>query len=161
MNKALGLSILVISFLLSAVPVKLSFAIVPEVRSVAVYSEGGDTILNITIYHYPEEIITPHYVDIIRITVGENAPIEYSIGVQPLTSQNTFNITYNLGQVSGTPSVLVEAHCIVNGWSTSNWSGQVPEFSLATLLLMLTLSTSLILVGFRKVRQKSTHNLIC
>jgi hypothetical protein len=160
MDKALRVSILVVSFLLGAVLVKPSFAIVPEVQNVIVYKDGDSTFLNITIFHYPEETTTPHYVDIIRVTVGGNTT-ELQIGVQPLTQQNTFVITYDLGPVSGTPTALVEAHCIVNGWSSKNWSGQVPEYSLPTLLLMLTLGTSLILAASRKVRHKSTSNLIC
>jgi hypothetical protein len=159
MNKILCLSILVISFLLSTVPVKSSFAIVPEVQSVVVFNEGDSTFLNITIYHYPEETETPHYVDIIRVTVGDNVT-ELPIGVQPLTPQNTFTIIYDLGPVSGTPTVLVEAHCTVNGWSTINWSGQIPEFSSSTLLLVLVLSTSLILTIFRNARQESTYSPI-
>jgi hypothetical protein len=131
--------------------VKPSFAIVPEVQNVVVYDVGGSTFLNITIHHTPETPI--HFVNIIRVTVGANVT-DITIGVQPLTPQDTFTITHNLGQVSDTPTALVGAHCIIDNWSAVNWSGQVPEFSgfMLPLLLILTLSASLILAAFHKAR---------
>jgi hypothetical protein len=150
-NRALCASILILSFLLISFFVKPSFAVVPRVENVVVYDVGGSTFLNITIYHTPEN--PSHYVNIIRVTVGTNVT-EIPIGVQPLTPQNTFTITHNLGQVIDMPTALVEAHCIVDQWSAVNWQGQVPEFSgfMLPLLLMLTLSASLILAVFCKAR---------
>jgi hypothetical protein len=118
-----------------------------------VYNDGVNTFLNVTVYHYPEETVTPYYVDIIRVTVEGNTT-ELHIGVQPLTPQNTFTVTYDLGPISGTPTALVEAHCIVDKWSSTNKSVQVPEFSLSAMLLTLAFAISLALVALHKAKPK-------
>jgi len=157
LNKFSRILILVFSVLLSSYLTKSASAIVPEVRNVVVYDNGVSTFLNVTVYHYPEETTTPHYVDIIRVTVAGNTT-ELHIGVQPLTLQNTFTITYDMGPISGTPTALVEAHCIQNGWSSTNKTIQVPEFSLSAMLLTLAFATSLALVALHKARPKTRDN---
>jgi len=47
------------------------------------------------------------------------------------------NVTLDIGLVSGAPLAMVRAHCIIDGWSSQNWTGVVPEYSQLTLLLML------------------------
>lgn len=111
-------------------------AVVPEVRNVVPYDVGGSTYLNITVYHTPE--ITDHYVNMINVTMGSNTTT-LTIGVQSLTPQDTFTVSYDLGPTQGTPSITVQAHCTINGWSVTNWSGTVPEFSLLPLLIALAL----------------------
>lgn len=111
-------------------------AVVPEVRNVVPYDVGGSTYLNITVYHTPE--IAGHYVNLISVTMGSNTTT-LTIGVQSLTPQDTFTVSYDLGPTQGTPSITVQAHCTVNGWSAVNWSGTVPEFSLLPLLMALVL----------------------
>jgi len=150
-NKPSYILILVISILLSASFAEPVFAIVPEVRNVVAYNVGGSTFLNITVYHYPEDASIPHYVDIIRVTVGTNTT-DLTIGPKPLSPDDTFIVSYNLGPVEGTPTATVQVHCIVNGWSVVNWTGQVPEFSLPVLLLTLVLVTSLAVFVFRKIK---------
>ena len=124
-----------------------AFAIVPEVRNVVAYDVGGSTYLNITIYHYPEDL--SHYVNATEVIMGSNTT-DLTIGVQTLNASNMFTISYDLGPVVGTPTITVKAHCIVNGWSTVDWTGQVPEFSLPTLLLIFALSASIAVLVFRK-----------
>jgi len=150
-NKPSYILIFVISILLSASFAEPVFAIVPEVRNVVVYNVGNSTFLNITIYHYPEDGSIPHYVDTIRVTVDANTT-DLTIGPQPLSPNDTFIIAYELGPVEGTPTATVQAHCIVNGWSEVNWTGQVPEFSTSALLLTLILVTSLAVFVFRKIK---------
>lgn len=111
-------------------------AVVPEVRNVVPYDVAGSTYLNITVYHTPE--IADHYVDMIKVTMGSNTTT-LTIGVQSLTPQDTFTVSYDLGPTQGTPSVTAEAHCIIHGWSTVNWSGTVPEYSLPVMLMTLAL----------------------
>ena len=111
-------------------------AVVPEVRNVVPYDVAGSTYLNITVYHTPE--IADHYVDMIKVTMGSNTTT-LTIGVQSLTPQDTFTVSYDLGPTQGTPSVTAEAHCIIHGWSTVNWSGTVPEYSLPVVLMTLAL----------------------
>jgi hypothetical protein len=96
-------------------------AVVPEVRNVVPSDVGGSTYLNITGYHTPE--IADHYVDVIRVTMGSNTTT-LTIGVQSLTPQDTFTVSYDLGPTQVTPSISVEAHCIIHGWSAVNWSAR-------------------------------------
>ena len=122
-------------------------AVVPEVRNVVPSGVGGSTYLNITVYHSPE--IADHYVDMIRVTMGSNITT-LTIGVQSLTPQDTFTVSYDLGATQGTPSITVEAHCIIHGWSAVNWSGTVPEYSLLTLLMTLVLISASGVFLYRK-----------
>lgn len=107
-------------------------AIVPEVRNVVPYDVGGSTYLNITVYHTPE--IADHYVNMINVTMGSNTTT-LTIGVQSLTPQDTFTVSYDLGPTQGTPSITVKAHCVIHGWSVVDWSGAVPEYCLPVLLM--------------------------
>ncbi len=136
----LGISILlVVSF---ATPV---FAIVPQVTDVVVWNSGGDTILNVTVYHTP---VTPsHHVDEIEVDVEGNIqsfPVEQST--------TTFTTPCNLGPIEGTPSAIVRAHCIVDDWSSWSDPIEVPEFSLPALLLALIIVTSLAVFALHKIR---------
>jgi desulfoferrodoxin (superoxide reductase-like protein) len=124
-----------------------AFAIVPEVRNVVAYDVGGSTYLNVTVYHTPEQ--ADHYVNSIEAIMGSNTT-DLIIGVQTLNASDMFTISYDLGPVSGTPTITVKAHCNIHGWSTVNWTGQVPEFSLPMLLLIFALSTSITVLIFRK-----------
>jgi hypothetical protein len=138
LNRAKALQILVslIVVLASTVFSSPVLAVVPEVRNVVPYDVGGSTYLNITVYHTPE--IADHYVNMINVTMGSNTTT-LTIGVQSLTPEDTFTVSYDLGPTQGTPGITVQAHCTVNGWSAVNWSGTVPEFSLLPLLMALAL----------------------
>ena len=138
MNRAKASRILVslIVVLASAVFSSHVLAVVPEVRNVVPYDVGDSTYLNITVYHTPE--IADHYVNMINVTMGSNTTT-LTIDVQSLTPQDTFTVSYDLGPTQGTPSITVQAHCVLNGWSAVNWSGIVPEFSLLPLLMALVL----------------------
>ena len=153
MNRVRRVLILFVLVAASLSFAKPAFAIVPEVRNVVPYDVGSNTVLNITIYHFPEESITPHYVDIINITIGQDT-ISFHIGVQPLSPDNTFTIQHNVGLVPAPLTDTVQAHCTVNGWSAANWTGQVPEFSSFALLLAFTLAASGALFVSRRVKQE-------
>ena len=153
MNKKLHFLFLILSVFLAISLAEQALAIQPEVRNVVAYDSGGSTLLNITVYHYPEDGSIPHYVNTIEVTMGTNTT-DMTIGVQPLSGENTFNVTYNLGPVSGTPTITVKAHCLVNGWSTPNdWTGTVPEFSFPTLFMALALCTLLAAYGCRRAKK--------
>ena len=122
-------------------------AVVPEVRNVVPYDIAGSTYLNITVYHFPE--IADHYVNMINVTMGSNTTT-LTIGVQSLTPQDTFTVSYDLGPTQGTPSITVEAHCVIHGWSAVNWSGIVPEYSLPVLLMTLALISASAAFLYRK-----------
>jgi desulfoferrodoxin (superoxide reductase-like protein) len=125
------------------------FAVVPEVRSVVPWNNGRSVILNVTVYHTPE--ISAHHVDAIEVTMGANTT-DLSISVQNLSSDDTFTVPYDLGPVSGTPTITVRAHCNVHGWSTVNWSGVIPEFQVLVLLLALLLTGSIAALFNRKIK---------
>ncbi len=152
LNKFSRILILVFSILLSSCLTKSASAIVPQIQNVVVYNDGISTFLNVTIYHTPED--ASHFVNTIRVTMGSNIT-DLAIDPHPLSPQDTFIITYDLGPISGTPTALVEAHCTVNGWSTVNKTVQVPEFSSSAMLLTLAFATSLALVALHKVKPKA------
>jgi hypothetical protein len=85
------------------------------------------------------------------VTMGANTT-DLSIGVQNLSSDDTFAVPYDLGPVSGTTTITVQAHCNVHGWSIVNWTGVIPEFQLLVLLLMLVLTGSIAVLFSRKIK---------
>ena len=144
--------VLIILVLLCVSSARPAFAIQPRVQSVVPYNVGNDTHLNVTVYHFPEDASIPHYVNVIEVTVGVNTT-DLTIGVQPLNPDDTFTVDYNLGPISGSPTITVKAHCIVNGWSTPfDWTGAIPEFSVPTLLAALALCGSY--AAFRSWKNK-------
>jgi len=150
LSKKSHILVLAFSVLLSASFADQASAIQPQVRNVVPYEVSGSTYLNVTVYHYPEDGSISHYVNFIEVTMGANTT-DLTIGVQSLSADNTFTVAYNLGQVSGTPTITVKAHCIVNGWSTpDDWTGTVSEFSVSMLLMTLALCASLIGWASRK-----------
>jgi hypothetical protein len=127
--------ILVISTLIGFVLARPVLADQPQVRSVIVYSDGGRTLLNMTIYHNTE--IPSHYVNNIQVIIGSNTTT-WNISPQTLASDLTFNITYDAGVVAGSPTATIRAHCNIHG-NSSDWSGVIPEFPIPTILLMLVI----------------------
>jgi hypothetical protein len=153
MYKRLCYLTLTIAVLLSGGFAGRTFAIQPQVRNVVPYNIGGSTFLNVTVYHYPEDASIPHHVDKIEVTTGGNT-MDMSIGVEPPSADNTFNVTYNLGPVSGTPTITVRVHCIVNGWSTPyDWTGTVAEFPVPTLVVVFALCASTGVYASRKTKR--------
>jgi hypothetical protein len=153
MYKRFSYLTLTIGVLLSMGFARRASAIQPQVTSVVPYNVGGSTFLNITVYHYPEDASIPHYVDKIEVTMGGNTT-DLSIGAQTLSAGNTFNVTYNLGPVTGTPTITVRAHCIVNGWSTPyDWTGTVAEFPVPPLVVVLALCASAAVYASWKTRR--------
>ena len=138
--------------------VKPALADTPQVRSVVAWNDGGDTKLNLTIYHNGE--VPGDYVDSITVVVTTGTPNVSQTFPQsgPHTldqSTLTFNVTVNLGPLSDTPMAQVKAHCDMHGWSDP-WTGTIPEYESPLLLLILTEATSAFLVVKRKSRTKMT-----
>lgn len=152
MSKIFCALVFVVSFLLSVDYAAPAFAIVPQINSVVPYSSGGDAILNVTVYHYPE--ISLHYVDLVQVNVTGSV-YNFTIGVQPLTPENTFIVSCNLGPISGTPTATIRAHCIYDG--NGPWYGPIliPEFLHSMFLLISLLLVSLAVMVFRKTKIKS------
>jgi len=138
--------ILGISVLLSVSFVTPSFAIIPVLTDVDVWNSGGDTILNVTVFHSPED--PSHHVDLIQVDIEGNIQ-NFTVVVQPTT---TFTIPCNLGPIEGTPSARVRVRCTVDGYNSWSEPFEVPEFSLPVLLLTLVLVTSLAVFVLRKTK---------
>jgi hypothetical protein len=149
MNKLLTITVCVLLTLLSMAVAKPAFAVVPEVRNVIPYPVGGSTYLNVTVYHTPE--IPSHYVNVIMVTVDTNST-SLTIDVQPLNPDDTFYVQYDMGPISGTPTIHVEVHCIVNGWS-AEWIGSIPEYPTPALLTMMFVLSAAILV-FHRIKRR-------
>jgi hypothetical protein len=154
LKKLLAATFLAMLVLLSVILSKPVSAPVPIVQNVVAYDVGGSTFLNITVWHNIE--IASHYIDVIRVVLSGNTT-DLQIGVQPLTPSGTFNITYPLGQISGSPTITVDAHCTVNGWASSlehQWTGQIPEFPTPVLMLAMALTASLAALVLRKAKSQ-------
>ncbi len=157
LNRPLSLIILVIVALMGINAVSPVSAIVPTVQKVVPYNVGSSTYLNITVQHAPQDPTISHYVNIIQVTMGTNTT-QLNINSIPVSPpNNNFTVTYDLGPISGTPSITVDAHCLVNGWASQNswdWTGTVPEFSLPMLLLVMIAVLSIAVFISRKARLK-------
>ncbi len=97
---------------------------VPTVLSINQWKSSADTILNITTTHASPS--DSHFVDQIEVNVNG------SVRVVTLSGQSTttFLTQYNLGVITGTPSIGARAHCNVHGWS--NWYGSTTSGSSGT-----------------------------
>jgi hypothetical protein len=128
----------------------MAFAIVPEVQDVVVWSKDGDTILNVTVYHDPD-LPPSHYADFVEVDIGGN------IQTFPISQQNgtTFVVQCNLGSIEGTPLATVKAHCTIHDYSPSSDPIEIPEFSLLSFLLALSIITIVVFVVFRKMKPNS------
>lgn len=150
MNRFLLPAILVIS-IMSISLAKPVFAPVPVVQNVVPHDVGGSTYLDITVLHSIE--IPSHYVNTIEVVLGSNTT-DLTTGVQTLAPDGTFTVSYDLGPISGTPTITVKAHCIIDGPSITNWTGQVPEFTIPILMLILTFIASIAALALRKILPK-------
>jgi hypothetical protein len=144
---ALCVSALVLLSLPSIYLPQPAFATVPVVQNVRAYDVGGSTYLNITVLHLPEN--QTDYVDKIEVILGSNTT-DLTIGLQVPGLDRTFTVTYDVGPVTGTPTATVRAHCVVDGWSATNWTGVVPEFPTAPLTFLLVVLISLIVIVLKK-----------
>lgn len=166
MRRANQASLLLVLIILGSTSLSFTqsaYAIVPVVQIVTVFDADGNTYLNVTVMHTPE--IEIHYVNLIEVIIDSNTT-DLTIGVQQLRPDNTFVITYDVGPVTGTPTATVRAHCTFNGWSSSNWIGPIPEFSMMPLVLFLVTIASMTTIFLRKrnncvVRARKAHSTIC
>ena len=129
----------------------------PAVINVIPWKSGSDTMLNVTVYHDVSAEIPGHYVDNIEVNVEGNIQNFPQGGPHAYydTVKHYFNVTVGpITGITGTPTATVRAHCNIHLWSQSNWTGQIPEFSMPILLLALILATS---VTFFASRKTKTH----
>jgi len=156
LNKLLLISILTSSIFLSLNPAKPALAGQPSVLNVIPWSNGGNTMLNVTVYHSPGEVGS-HFVN--NITVSVDGNVQYFSQSGPHTfydSSNHFNVTVGpVTGVTGTPTAIVGAICSFNGPSEVNWTGQIPEFTLPLLLMAFVPCTFIAVFVMRKTNKHS------
>jgi hypothetical protein len=112
----------------------------------------GATHLNITVWHDIETLL--HYVDTIEVTWGTNIT-SLTMAPKPLRPDGTFTIDYNMGPVSGTPTITVRASCTVTGYSGSiPWNGQIPEFFTLALLPIFMIGTLVSMILLKRAQQR-------
>lgn len=122
-------------------------AIVPQVQDVIVWNSGGETILNVTVYHTP--VSSLHHVDRIE------ADVEGSVTSFPVDqSSTTFIAQINLGQITGTPSAIIRAHCTIDGWSSWSETFQIPELSSWIIIPLFLLATVTVVYCRNLLRRK-------
>jgi hypothetical protein len=125
LRRAIVILILFILIWTSAGFIKPALCHPAEIRDVVpIYVEGA-THLSITVEHDIET--SSHYVDTIEVTWGANITSQ-TISPQSLAPDGTFTVDYNMGLVSGTPTILVRARCTITGYSGAiSWTGTIPE----------------------------------
>ncbi|MFP3985106.1 MAG: hypothetical protein ACLFU9_03955 [Candidatus Bathyarchaeia archaeon] len=154
MNRLAVILVLGILVWASVNSVRPAFSHAPEVRDVVHTDVDGATHLNITVWHDVETSL--HYVDTIEVTWGTNVT-SLTLDPKPLASDGTFTVDYNMGPVSGTPTITVRARCIVTGYSGAvSWTGQISELpSVALLPLLIILSAVAIVLAKKKIHKKT------
>lgn len=124
------------------------FSHAAEVRNVAPRDVDGATHLNITVWHDIESSL--HYVDTIEVTWGTNVT-SLTIDPKSLRPDGTFDVDYNMGPISGTPTITVRARCTVTGYSGAlSWNGQIPEFPSQALPLIFFIGTLMAIILLKK-----------
>jgi len=133
-----------------------------NIDSVVPYTSGTDTILNITVTHIAPDaspgVFNPlNFVDTIEIdmdgdiqTLGDVQVVNVADASYGVT---TFNIQYNMGEVTGTPTVYVRAN---NLQGNGAWFGPyvVPEFSLFLLVPFFIVGSIAVLLIKSKITTK-------
>lgn len=108
----------------------------PVVNDVVVFEDAGNTMLNVTVFHSPQNPV--HYLDFVEVDLNGTIltfPVDYR-------SETSFTVTCDLGPIVGTPTATVRAHCKIDGYSQSSFGPiVVPEFPMSSLLLILVLTT--------------------
>jgi hypothetical protein len=114
-------------------------------------SPGTHLFLNITITHDTGAPTSSHYVDVAQVNISG---LVHDIPLSP-QSTVTFVVQYDMGEVSGTPTVQARARCNTHGWSDWSTPQAVPEFPLITPFPLLAVATIAALFLRSKARSSS------
>lgn len=155
MSKHILVFILVTSLFFSLSIAKPVLADKPSVLNVIPWNSGGNTMLNVTVYHNGET--DGHYVNNITVSIGGD--IQYFSQSSLHTFYDPINHYFNVTVgpiigITGTPTATVGAICSIHGPSDVNWAGPIPEFTLPVLLIALTLCTSIAVFILRKAKTR-------
>lgn len=148
---------------IAALQIRPVLALTPSVDVPVPWASGTHTILNITVRHdKTNPPFSDHYVDYVEVDI-DGTP--HTINLEPPQPDQFFIIQYDMGEVTGAPTVRARAHCTYHGLSVYSPSIQVPEFSFSQLLLILAaISIAVVLLrskvhGLRKKTVKGTEGL--
>ena len=130
-----------------------------QIDSVEYYWSGNDLILNITVTFQSDLVPAGQfnplgYVDYLEIEIDGAFP--YAIVNVGSIEKIHYSAEYNMGEVTGTPSVRVRYVTNVGGYS--DWTDPivVPEFSLIHLAPILMVISIAILLIRSKITTKAT-----
>jgi len=126
---------------------------VPVILDVSTVEAGGQVSLDIQINHLNPSFggySADHYVDLIEVEVN-GTPHQIQVAQPP--TEETFTVTYYIGELTGYPTVRIRAHCTIHGWSEWSQPQVIPEFPNGALAATL-LSILSILVATRKTLTK-------
>jgi desulfoferrodoxin (superoxide reductase-like protein) len=117
---------------------------VPGVLSVDPWTDGTETILNITVKHFGPT--SSHYIDTIQVDI--DGTVE-NVNLDP-QSTNPFVMQYSMGDMSNEPSVRVRAHCNLHGWGSWTEPQVIPEFPSTLLMLVILGVFAVTLIFYRR-----------
>lgn len=143
-------------FVIVVLQISSVFATVPSVTGVTAWTRQSDnhTILNITVVH--GNYFSGHYVNWVQVNISGAVHTISMTDSFPVdqTSSSTFVVPYDMGAVSGKPTVQAQAHCTVHGLGAWSAALTVPEFSSLQLLLILIVSAlAALLFRFRNPKR--------
>ena len=121
----------------------------PIVTNIVPWTSGSDTILNVTVDHGPWGIL--HWTSSVEIEIDE---VVHNIGTE-MYEYSPFTLQYNMGSVTGTPTVRARAVCSVTGYGPWCEPVLIPEFSLSHLLVFFLVIPIVILLVKSKITAKA------
>jgi hypothetical protein len=145
-NREKKVSLVLMLFLafasIAAFQISHVLADVPHNMSIQPWTSGTSTILNITITMDAGAPTSIHYVDVVQVNVS-GVVHDRTFTSQPAA---TFVVRYDMGEITGTPTVQTRAHCIIDGWSGWTNPQSVPEFPLIALFPVFAVLTVAVLL---------------
>lgn len=114
----------------------------PHDISIQPWTSGTRTTLNITITHDGGAPTSTHYVNTVQVNTSG---VVDDITPTP-QSTVTFVVQYDMGEITGTPTVQVRADCTLHGWSGRTSPQSVPEFPLIALFPVFAALTVAVLL---------------
>jgi hypothetical protein len=134
--------LLIVSVIVIAFESHPVLANLPSVDIPVPWTSGTHTMLNITIHHDTTLLPSPdHYIDQVEVDI-DGSPNLINLTNSPPQPQFSFVVQYDMGEVTGTPTVQAKAHCTIHLWGNPSTPIQIPEFSLTYVLLVLVILTT-------------------
>jgi hypothetical protein len=154
-NREKKVSLVLMLFLafasIAAFQISHVLADIPHNISIQPWTSGTHTILNITITHGGGAPTSSHYVNTVQVNVSG---VVDDITLTP-QSTVTFVVQYDMGEITGTPTVQARADCTLHGWSGWTNPQSVPEFPLIALFPVFAVLMAAVLLLHSKLLKPS------